>query len=244
MQPELVPNAGRTEALGATVTPDGVNFAVYSESATNIWVCLFDEQDQEIGRYELDVHENHVRAGLIANNGAAARYGLRADGPYDRYQGLFFGPNKLLVAPYARHLDRVFVRSPRLRLGREEAVDTAPLVPKGIVRGETDTPAKLHKKKVPNLFYELNVRGFSMRHPSVQGPLRGTVAALTTKRVIDHFKHLGVDTVQLMPIAAWIDEGHLPALGLTNAWGYNPVAYFAVDPRLVPRGPQELRVMT
>lgn len=244
MKPELVPNAGRTDALGATVTPEGVNFAVYSESATNIWVCLFDEADQEIERFELDVHQDNIRAGLIANVGIGARYGLRADGPYDPDQGLFFDPHKLLVDPYARHLDRVFVRSPRLRLAREDAVDTAPLVPKGIVRGSAEEPAKLRKKKVPNLFYELNVRGFTMRHPSVQGPLRGTVAGLTTKRVIDHFKYLGVDTVQLMPTAAWIDEGHLPALGLTNAWGYNPVAYFAVDPRLVPRGPQELRVMT
>ncbi|KKB10050.1 glycogen debranching protein GlgX [Devosia chinhatensis] len=244
MKPELVPNAGRTETLGATVTPEGVNFAVYSESATNIWVCLFDEADQEIDRFELDVHQDHIRAGLIANVGAGARYGLRADGPYDPDQGFFFDPNKLLVDPYARHLDRVFVRSPRLRLAREDAVDTAPLVPKGIVRGVAEDLAKPRKKKAPGLFYELNVRGFTMRHPSVQGPLRGTVAALTTKRVIDHFKYLGVDTVQLMPTAAWIDEGHLPALGLTNAWGYNPVAYFAVDPRLVPRGPQELRVMT
>ncbi|QQR40126.1 glycogen debranching protein GlgX [Devosia rhizoryzae] len=244
MQPELVPHAGRTEALGATVTPDGVNFAVYSETATNIWVCLFDEQDQEIGRYELDVHQDNTRAGFIANVFPGARYGLRAEGPYDPDQGFFFDPNKLLVDPYARHLDRVFVRSPRLRLGREEAVDTAPLIPKAIVRGETDNKARPRRKKAPGLFYELNVRGFTMRHPSVQGPLRGTVAALTTRRVIDHFKHLGVDTVQLMPTAAWIDEGHLPALGLTNAWGYNPIAYFAVDPRLVPRGPQELRVMT
>src|SRR5690606_1078360 len=101
------------------------------------------------------------------------------------------------------HLDRVFVRSPRLRLAREDAVDTAPLVPKAIVRGIAEEKAKPRRKKVPGLFYELNVRGFSMRHPSVQGPLRGTVAGLTTRRVIEHFKHLGVDTVQLMPIAAW-----------------------------------------
>ena len=243
MKPELVPHAGRTDQLGAVVSAEGVNFAVYSESASAIWVCLFDETDQEIGRLELDVHEDHVHAGLIANVGPGARYGLRADGPYDPDQGLFFDPNKLLVDPYARHLDRVFVRSPRLRLAREDAVDTAPLVPKAIVPGGGNEIAH-PRKKAPSLYYELNVRGFTMRHPSVQGPLRGSVAALTTRRVINHFKHLGVDTVQLMPTAAWIDEGHLPALGLTNAWGYNPVAYFAVDPRLAPRGPQELRVMT
>lgn len=243
MKPEIVPQGGRTEHLGATVTPDGVNFAVYSESASAIWVCLFDETDQEIGRFELDVHQDNIHAGLVSNIGPGQRYGLRADGPYDPDQGYFFDPNKLLVDPYARYLDRVFVRSPRLRLGREEAVDTAPLVPKAIVQGDRNATV-LPRRKSPGLFYELNVRGFTMRHPSVQGPLRGTIAALTTRRVINHFKHLGVDTVQLMPTAAWIDEGHLPALGLTNAWGYNPLAYFAVDPRLAPRGPQELRVMT
>ncbi|SFV30233.1 glycogen operon protein [Devosia crocina] len=241
--PQLVPGAGTIDKLGATITPDGVNFAVYSEAASAIWVSLYDEQDQEIDRFELDVHEDNIHAGLIAGIGAGARYGLRADGRYDPDQGYFFDPNKLLVDPYARRLDRVFVRSPRLRLPREEAVDTAPLMPKAIVVGE-GTETILPRKKAPNLFYELNVRGFTMRHPSVQGPLRGTIAALTTKRVIDHFKYLGVDTVQLMPTAAWIDEGHLPALGLTNAWGYNPVTYFAIDPRLAPRGPQELRVMT
>jgi len=243
MKPQLVPQGGRVEHLGATVTDAGVNFAVYSESATKIWVSLFDEQDQETDRFELDVHQDHIWAGLIADIGAGTRYGLRADGPYDPAQGYFFDPAKLLVDPYARRLDRVFVRSPRLRLDRQEAVDTAPLVPKAIVSGGGNADV-MPRKRAPQLMYELNVRGFTMRHPSVQGPLRGTVAGLTTKRVIDHFKYLGVDTVELMPVAAWIDDGHLPSLGLTNAWGYNPVTYFAPDPRLMPRGPQELRVMT
>ena len=243
MKPMLVPNGGSIAHLGATVTEAGVNFAVYSESATQIWVSVFDEQDQETDRFELDVHKDNIRAGLVSGLAAGARYGLRADGPYDPDQGYFFDPMKLLVDPYAKRLDRVFVRSPRLRLDRAEAVDTAPLIPKAIVvsdSGENIMP----RKKAPGLFYEMNVRGYTMRHPSVQGPLRGTIAGLTTQRVIDHLKYIGVDTLQLMPTAAWIDEGHLPALGLTNAWGYNPVAYSAIDPRLAPRGPHELRNMT
>ncbi|HEY8574895.1 MAG TPA: glycogen debranching protein GlgX [Devosia sp.] len=243
MKPMLVPNGGSIDRLGATVTEAGVNFAVYSESATAIWVSLFDELDQETDRFELDVHQDHIHAGLIAGIGAGARYGLRADGPYDPDQGYFFDPMKLLVDPYAKRLDRVFVRSPRLRLDRAEAVDTAPLIPKAVVVSEI-WENLLPRKKAPGLFYEMNVRGYTMRHPSVQGPLRGTIAALTTQRVIDHLKYIGVDTLQLMPTAAWIDEGHLPALGLTNAWGYNPVAYSAIDPRLAPRGPHELRNMT
>ncbi|HEY0034410.1 MAG TPA: glycogen debranching enzyme GlgX, partial [Devosia sp.] len=243
MKAMLVPNGGSVERLGATVIPEGVNFAVYSESATAIWISIFDELDQETDRFALDVHQDNVWAGLISGLDAGTRYGLRADGPYDPDQGYFFDPMKLLVDPYAKRIDRVFVRSPRLRLDRAEAVDTAPLVPKAIVVSEAWENA-FPRKKAPGLFYEMNVRGYTMRHPSVQGPLRGTIAALTTQRVIDHLKYIGVDTLQLMPIAAWIDEGHLPALGLTNAWGYNPVTYSAIDPRLAPRGPHELRNMT
>jgi len=243
MKPMLVPHGGSIDHLGATITENGINFAVYSESASAIWVSIFDEQDQETDRFELDVHQDNIYAGLVSGLAAGTRYGLRADGEYNPDQGLFFDPMKLLVDPYAKWLDRTFVRSPRLRLDRSEAVDTAPLIPKAIVvagSGESIMP----RKKAPGMFYEMNVRGYTMRHPGVQGPLRGTIAGLTTQRVIDHLKHIGVDTLQLMPTAAWIDEGHLPALGLTNAWGYNPVAYSAVDPRLVPRGPHELRHMT
>ena len=239
----VIADSAATDQLGATVTAEGVNFAVYSETASALFVSIYDELDREIERFEMDVHRDNIHAVHIANLRPGARYGLRADGPYDPAQGYHFDPAKLLVDPYARRIDRVFVRSPRLRLPREDAVDTAPLIPKAIVVGERNEPAAPNAHR-GELFYELNVRGFTMRHPGVQGPLRGTIAGLTTQRVIDHFKYLGVDTIQLMPTAAWIDDGHLPSLGLTNAWGYNPVTYFAIDPRLAPRGPQELRVMT
>ncbi|MEQ1769607.1 MAG: glycogen debranching protein GlgX [Devosia sp.] len=242
--PRIAPRAGSAQKLGATVTPEGVNFAVYSETASAVFVSLFDEADNEIGKFELDGHDNNIHHGLIAGIGAGARYGLRADGPYDPEQGFHFDPAKLLVDPYAKRLDRVFVRSPRLRLPREDAEDTAPLIPKAIVGSpDLNTPI-MPRRKAPTLMYELNVRGFTMRHPSVQGPLRGTIGALSTRRVIDHLKYLGVDVVELMPVAAFIDDGHLPALGLTNAWGYNPVSYFAIDPRLAPAGPQQLRMLT
>ncbi|MEO8757207.1 MAG: glycogen debranching protein GlgX [Devosia sp.] len=241
---QLVPNGGSAEKLGATVTADGINFAVYSETASALFVSLYDEADREIERFELDGHDDNIHHGLIAGIGPGVKYGLRADGPYDPEQGLHFDPNKLLVDPYARRLDRVFVRSPRLRLPRSDAEDTAPLVPKAVVTSPQVNKRVGPRRKQPSLMYEINVRGYTMRHPSVQGPLRGTIAGLTTRRIIDHLKFLGVDCVELMPIAAYIDDGHLPALGLTNAWGYNPVSYFAIDPRLAPRGPQELRFLT
>ena len=244
MKPQLVPQGGSFEKLGATVTAEGINFAVYSETASALYISLYDEADREIERFELDGHDENIHHGLIAGIGPGAKYGLRADGPYDPDQGLHFDPNKLLVDPYARRLDRVFVRSPRLRLPRSDAEDTAPLVPKAVVLSPNINKHATPRRKAPGLMYEINVRGYTMRHPSVQGPLRGTLAGLSTRRVIDHLKFLGVDCVELMPIAAFIDDGHLPALGLTNAWGYNPVSYFAIDPRLAPRGPQELRFLT
>ncbi|RYE07608.1 MAG: glycogen debranching enzyme GlgX [Hyphomicrobiales bacterium] len=244
VKPQLVPNGGSAEKLGATVTAEGINFAVYSESASALFVSLYDEADRETARFELDGHDDNIHHGLIAGIAPGAKYGLRADGPYDPDQGYNFDPNKLLVDPYARRLDRVFVRSPRLRLAREDAVDTAPLMPKAVILPPEINKHAAPRRKAPGLMYELNVRGFTMRHPGVQGPLRGTIAALTTQRIIDHLKFLDVDCVELMPIAAFIDDGHLPSLGLTNAWGYNPVSYFAIDPRLAPRGPQELRFLT
>lgn len=233
-----------SKPLGATVTDKGVEFSVYSETAEKIWVCLFNEEDEETDRIALTRGDANVWSTHVEGIGTGAKYGLRADGPYDRAQGYYFDPDKLLVDPYARRIDRTFVRSPKLRLPREESVDTASVMPKAIVQGAAEGVPLDGNGERPKLIYELNVRPFTMRHPSVQGPLRGTVAGLTTRFVIDHLKHLGVDVVELMPVAAWIDDGHLPALGLTNVWGYNPVTYFAPDPRILPRGLQELRAMT
>ena len=95
----------------------------------------------------------------------------------------------------------------------------------------------------PSFIYELGVRSFTMRHPGVPQPLRGTLAALSCEPVIDHLQRLGVSHVELMPVAAWMDERHLPALGLANAWGYNPVNFFALDPRLAPGGEDDLRAL-
>src|SRR5262249_50690430 len=169
-----------------------------------------------------------------------ARYGLRAEGPFDPARGHRFDPAKLLVDPYARRLDRPFVWHPDLAAPRATAVDTAPLVPKAIVV-EPEAPAIPLMTGSPGFIYEIAVKAFTQRHPAVPAPLRGTVAALSHASVINHLLGLGVDTVELMPIAAWIDERHLPALQLSNAWGYNPVALMAPDPRIAPGGVGEVR---
>ncbi len=170
-----------------------------------------------------------------------ATYGLRADGAYAPEHGFWFDPAKLLVDPYAIALDRPFAFNPRLATPRGAATDTAPLMPKAIV-----TALAPPRRPAPPVFspggliYEVPVRPFTILHPDVPVPLRGTVAALAQPAILDHLTRLGVDAVELMPITAWIDERHLGPLGLTNGWGYNPVAFLAPDPRLCPGGMPEL----
>jgi glycogen operon protein len=226
------------DSLGVTLHETGARFSVSSAHASAIDLCLFHEdgaqetarlamQNVGEGRFEIDVE----------GVGEGARYGFRAHGAYDPDRGLWFDPSKLLVDPYAKQLDRPFRHDSRLWL---QGKDTASLVPKAIVT--RDRPVALGKPLLPKggFIYEVAVRPFTMLHPDVPEEIRGTAAALAHPAVLDHLKRLGVDAVELMPITAWIDERHLPGLGLTNGWGYNPVAFMALDPRLVPGGVPEL----
>lgn len=239
----LVKNAGRSAPRGATIVSGGVNFSVYSETAKNIWVCLFDEQDRQIARHKLDGRDGPLHFGLIRGAGLGSRYGLRADGAYVPDNGLHFDPLKLLVDPYAKRLDRPFITNVALNAPLEASVDTADFVPKAIVTRPIREKA-VPLRVTPNVIYELNVRGFSKQHPAVFKPERGQVSALTTPEIADHLAAIGVNVIELMPASAWIDDRHLPNLGLHNAWGYNPVSYMAPDPRLMPRGITDLRDLT
>ena len=208
---------------GALAHDGGTHFAVRS-SADAVWLCLFDGEVEtrlpmqgEGDRFTLDL------PGVVQG----ARYGYRT--AHD--------PAKLLVDPYAVALDRRFEHDPRLAISGE---DTAALVPRAVV----PAPAGV-KLPEPLLFrpggliYEVNVRGFTMRHPDVPEAQRGTIAALAHPAVLEHLCRLRVAAVELMPIVAWIDERHLPPLGLRNAWGYNPVVPMALDPGLCPGGVAE-----
>ncbi len=169
---------------------------------------------------------------------AGTRYGLRADGVYSPDHGLWFDPSKLLVDPYAAQLDRPFRHDQRLTVFGEE---TADLVPKAIVTEVKPLEPRPPLFQAGGLIYEIAVKPFTILHPGVPERKRGTVAALAEPVIIDHLTSLGVSAVELMPVVAWIDERHLPPLGLHNGWGYNPIAPMALDPRLVPGGIEELR---
>jgi len=223
---------------GATTTPNGVEFAIHSRHAERIELCLFDDAgEQELCRLPLEKGGDTLWHISVEGARAGTRYGYRAHGEWNPDQGLWFDPSKLLVDPYALELDRPFAYDPRLS---EYGHDTAALVPKAIVTECRPVPLSPPRFSPGGLIYEANVRGLTKQHPDIPEAERGTIRALTHPAILAHLKALGVTAVELMPITAWIDERHLPPLGLSNAWGYNPVALMALDPRLCPGGVREL----
>ncbi len=210
---------------------------MHSHAATSLDLALFDDEGKQIWHHKLTLRDGDVHYAFIEGVTAGQHYGLRAHGPYDPAAGQHFDAHKLLLDPYAKAVSGHFTYHPELS---RHGAETAALVPKAIATAGIQS-MPLRTPHQPGLIYELNVRGFTMRHPDVPKHKRGTIAALAEPAVIKHFKTIGADTIELMPIAAWIDERHLVNLGLRNAWGYNPVSFFAVEPRLAPGGLQEVR---
>lgn len=229
--------------FGARVGKEGIRFAVWSGAAEGVWLALFDGKgEEETARLEMAREADGTFSLTVPGLKAGARYGFRADGPYEPERGLWFDPKKLLVDPYAVEIDRPFAYSPELSRRRGEGGDTARIVPKAIaVTVPTPVPMGRQVFEPGGFIYEVPVRAFTMRHPDIEEKIRGTIGALAHPAVIRHLRKIGVSAVELMPVAAWIDERHLPPLGLTNGWGYNPVTLMALDPRLAPGGVAELR---
>ncbi len=245
--------AGSPKQLGATCDGTGVNFAVFSAHATAIDICLFDSSGtREIRKVRLPERSGDIYHGHLEGVKAGQLYGLRAHGDYDPGRGHRFNPNKLLVDPYATRLTHGFALHPAVfgyEAGQQatdlsfSTLDSAPFMPKAIVEAAFDTQASA-RPNVPwdkTIIYELPVRGFTLQHPDVPEELRGTFSGLAHPSVIAHFTELGVTTLELMPSMAWVDERHLGPLGLSNVWGYNPVALMVPDARLAPGGWQEIR---
>lgn len=230
---------------GVRLLDGGANIGVVSRHAHAVWFCQFTANgESEIARWRLPGRDGDMHHGFVPGVQAGTLYGLRADGPWEPQSGHRFDPQKLLADPYATRIDRPFVHRSELCLPREHAADSAPFMPRCIVEDLKPVPAssQTFKSGRPEFIYELGVKSFTMRHPGIPPDQRGTLEALANPAVIEHVLGLGVTHVELMPIAAFIDERHLPSLGLSNAWGYNPVCYMALDPRLARRGMDSLRV--
>jgi len=237
---------GRHEPFGALVRDGGVNFAVFSESAQRIELCVFDGSGvRELRRYALDGPHDGVFHGFLPGVGPGLVYGLRAYGPYKPEAGQRFNPNKLLLDPYAREIVGHFgwrAEHHGYELGHPDGArsfDTRDNALHALKACVADAPvraaARSNAPRIPlseQVLYEVHVKGFSKRLPGVPESLRGSYAALAHPASIAHFKKLGVTTLSLLPVQYCLDEPHLAELGLHNYWGYNTLGFFCPDPRL------------
>jgi len=239
---------GAPQPLGANWDGHGVNFALFSAHATRVELCLFDaESGGEVERFELDV-TGEVWHVYLAGCGPGTHYGFRVHGPYEPVKGHRFNPGKLLLDPYARQIsgslswtDAVYgfdFDSPKLDLSIDR-LDSADFVPRSVVVDETFDWADDQPPRVPwasTIIYEAHVRGFTMLNPEIDERQRGSFAAMASESVISYLQSLGVTTLELMPIHAFVDDHFLVKKGLTNYWGYNSIGYFAPEPRYLSGG--------
>ncbi len=235
--------------MGATITGDGVNFAVFSAHAAMIELCLFSgDGRKELSRVPIRDRDGdiwHIHVGGLT---AGQVYGFRAHGPYDPERGHRFNPHKLLLDPYARALEGRLKWSDALmgyRIGSPkgdlsyDTRDSAFAVAKAVVTdpsfgwGNDQPPARTRSETV---IYEAHVRGLTMRHPHVEKGLRGTYLGLASDAMIEHMLKTGVTAVEILPVQAMSDERFLLAKGLRNYWGYNTLAFFAPEPRYMGKG--------
>ena len=243
-------DSGTPNQLGATWDGSGVNFAFFSAHAEKVELCLFDRTGRrELERVELPEYTHEVWHGYLHDVRPGQLYGYRVHGPYDPKSGHRFNPNKLLLDPYAkayrgelRWHDAAFgyrVGHPNEDLAIDRR-NSAFVMPKCVVIDPAVTWGPDIRPQIPwaeTIIYEAHVKGMTARHPEVPVPLRGTFAALADPHVIDHLVRLGITTIELMPVQAFIDDHHLVQKGLTNYWGYNTIGFFAPATRYIsPHG--------
>ncbi|MBK9622610.1 MAG: isoamylase [Cyanobacteriota bacterium erpe_2018_sw_39hr_WHONDRS-SW48-000098_B_bin.30] len=236
---------GKPYPLGATWDGLGVNFAIFSENASKVELCLFDspESRYESKRIELTEYNNQIFHIYLKDIRPGQVYGYRVYGPYDPEKGLRFNGNKVLLDPYAKSIVRTETWDDSLfgyEVGHEDddlsfdGRDSAPYAPLSAVVDQSFTWGNDTPPNTPwheTIIYEAHVKGMTALHPDIPEELRGTYAAIATEPVIRHLKKLGVTALELMPIHSRSDNQNLVAAGLNNYWGYNTLGYFAPDLR-------------
>jgi len=254
---------GRPYPLGASYDGVGVNFAVFSEHATRIDVCLFDRATGVVEREALTLPETtaHVFHGFVPGLSPGQIYGLRVYGPYEPRRGLRFNPHKVVLDPYARAVaNEVDWQAPMYGFARRATPTGVPLEERGELRDDPpmDTQDNAHgapkgvvvddfffwdDDQLPRrpfrdtVIYEVHVKGFTARHPDIPEAIRGTYAGLGSEPAIRHLLELGVTAVELLPVHEIADEPEIVARGLTNYWGYSTLGYFAPAGRYASAGP-------
>jgi isoamylase len=227
---------GTPYPLGASYAGTGTNFSIFSEVATRVELCLFDDHGNEV-KQDLPERTALCWHGYVPNIYPGQRYGFRVHGPYEPRKGSRCNPAKLLLDPYAKAIEGQVEWDSAVfpyRLGREDLAadrrDSAPFVPKSVVTNPWFNWDGDHPPRTPmhdTVIYEVHVKGFTCRHPGVPAELRGTYAGLATRPAIEHFKRLGITAVELMPVHQFVHDHTLIQRGLRNYWGYNSIGYFA-----------------
>lgn len=240
---------GKPYPLGAVWDGEGVNFAIFSEHAEKVDLCLFDKSGRrELHCVSLSEQTDQVWHCYLPEARPGLLYGYRVHGPYDPANGLRFNHHKLLLDAYAKQIHgelkwsdshfgyRVGHKQEDLSFDRR---DSAPGMLKSVVVDPSFTWGTDRPPRIPwhqSVIYEMHVKGFTIRHPEVPPALRGTYAGLATAPVIDHLTRLGITAVELMPVHCFIDDRQLVARGLRNYWGYNTIGFFAPEPRYSATG--------
>jgi isoamylase len=231
---------GEAFPLGATTGAGGTNFAVFSAVATQVTLCLFDDQQSET-RIPLSEVDSFVWHGFVPGVGHGQRYGYRVDGPWDLSAPARCDPAKLLLDPYGlavegsvdwgrgpAHDEPLYDR--RFADNSRSDLDSSPLMPRSIVVGrqfDWQDGGFSPRPLAATVIYECHVRGATMLHPDVPASLRGTYAGLAHPRFVQHLRSLGVTAVELMPVHQYVSEDFLVAAGRSNYWGYNSIGFFA-----------------
>ena len=243
MSQDFAISAGRAAPLGATYDGDGVNFAVFSEHAQRMVLCLFSpDSKKEIARLDLPERDGDVWNGYVAGLRPGQLYGYRAHGPYEPYGGHRFNPNKLLIDPYARRLTghpewhdalmgyEVDSRQEDLSF---DTRDSAPFMPRCVVEEPAafdwggDKPPGIPAAET--LIYEAHVKGLTRLHPRADNP--GTFLGIASDAMLEHYARLGVTSIELLPVHAFLNDRFLIRQDLTNYWGYQSIGFFAPEPR-------------
>lgn len=228
--------------MGVTHDGEGANFAVFSEHAQQIELCLFSPDGKtEVQRIPLPERTGPVWHGYVPGLPYGTLYGYRAHGIYAPDQGHRFNSNKLLIDPYTREFHGGFINAPEI-YGYDVAgddlsfsdSDSAPFVPKSVI-SQPDlfqpAPSPLPDAPLSELIYEAHAKGLTQLHPGVAEHLRGTYEGLASDAIIEHLHKIGVSTIELLPVHAFPDDGFLVEKGLCNYWGYNTIGFFAPEPR-------------
>ncbi|MER5173020.1 glycogen debranching protein GlgX [Thioclava kandeliae] len=229
---------GRPDSLGAQYDGNGTNFALFSEHATDVELCLFDETgQQETHRVKLPSTEGGIWYGYLPGVAPGQAYGYRVHGPHRPEEGHRFNPNKLLLDPYAMEM-RGFLKWDDALFGypvggddREiDTRDSAAFMPKAVVTDpefDWEADRALNTRWQDSLIYEAHVKGLTMRHPDVPEDDRGTFRGLASDAVIRHLHRIGATAIELLPVHSMIQDRYLIEKGLSNYWGYNTIGFFA-----------------